>query len=113
MLSAFLASLIFSPFVFTLMTYGNSNQHLTIINHSFVVVRELLFLILTHILGRRTTAQVLTWDITLHTDVIAVSKIAKGKFVFAHAYVIIIMIITTKTMIIIVIMVMVISITIP
>ena len=100
------------------MTYGNSNQHLTIINHSFVVVRELLFLILTHILGRRTTAQVLTWDITLHTDVIVVSKIAKGYFVFGHAYVIImviiiIIIIIIKTMIIIVIIAMVISIVIP
>ena len=97
------------------MTYGNSNQHLTIINHSFVVVRELLFLILTHILGRRTTAQVLTWDITLHTDVIVVSKITKGYFVFAHAYVIImviiiIIIIIIKTMIIMIIIVMVISI---
>lgn len=77
-----------------------------------------MFLILIHILGRRTTAQVLTWDITLHTDVIAVSKIAKGNFVFGHAYVIImviiiIIIIIIKAMIIIIIIVMLISIIIP
>ena len=62
--------------------------------------------------------QVLTWDITLHTDVIVVSKIAKGYFVFGHAYVIImviiiIIIIIIKTMITIIIIVMVISIIIP
>ena len=77
-----------------------------------------MFLILIHILGRRITAQVLTWDITLHTDVIVVSKIAKGYFVFGHAYVIImviliIIIIMIKAMIIIIIIVMVISIIIP
>ena len=77
-----------------------------------------MFLIIIHILGRRTTAQVLTWDITLHTDVIVVSKIAKGYFVFGHAYVIImviiiIIIIIIKTMITIIIIVMVISIIIP
>ena len=73
-----------------------------------------MFLIIIHILGRRTTAQVLTWDITLHTDVIVVSKIAKSNVVFGYAYVIItviiiIIIIIIKTMIII----MVISIIIP
>ena len=78
-----------------------------------------MFLILIHILGRRITAQVLTWDITLHTDVIVVSKIAKGYFVFGHAYVIImiiiiiIIIIIIEAMIIIIIIVMVISIIIP
>ena len=77
-----------------------------------------MFLILINILRRRTTAQVLTWDITLHTDVIVVSKIAKGYFVFGHAYVIImviiiIIIIKIKAMIIIIIIVMLISIIIP
>ena len=77
-----------------------------------------MFLILIHILGRRITAQVLTWDITLHTDIIVVSKIAKGYFVFGHAYVIImviiiIIIIIIKAMIIIIIIVMLISIIIP
>ena len=77
-----------------------------------------MFFILIHILGRRTTAQVLTWDITLHTDVIVVSKIAKGNVVFGYAYVIImviiiIIIIIIKTMITIIIIVMVISIIIP
>ena len=77
-----------------------------------------MFLILIHILGRRITAQVLTWDITLHTDIIVVSKIAKGYFVFGHAYVIIMVIIIIniiiiKAMIIIIIIVMVISIIIP
>ena len=77
-----------------------------------------MFLILIHILRRRTTAQVLTWDITLHTDVIVVSKIAKSNVVFGYAYVIImviiiIIIIIIKTMITIIIIVMVISIIIP
>ena len=77
-----------------------------------------MFFIIIHILGRRTTAQVLTWDITLHTDVIVVSKIAKGNVVFGYAYVIImviiiIIIIIIKTMITIIIIVMVISIIIP
>ena len=77
-----------------------------------------MFLILIPILGRRITAQVLTWDITLHTDIIVVSKIAKGYFVFGHAYVIImviiiIIIIIIKAMIIIIIIVMVIRIIIP
>ena len=77
-----------------------------------------MFLIIIHILGRRTTAQVLTWDITWQTDVIVVSKIAKGNFVFGHAYeiimvIIIIIIIIIKTMTIIVIIAMVISIVIP
>ena len=77
-----------------------------------------MFLILIHILGRRITAQVLTWDITWQTDVIVVSKIAKGYFVFGHAYVIImviiiIIIIIIKAMIIIIIIVMLISIIIP
>ena len=77
-----------------------------------------MFLILILILRRRITAQVLTWDITLHTDVIVVSKIAKGYFVFGHAYVIImviiiIIIIIIKAMIIIIIIVMLISIIIP
>lgn len=76
-----------------------------------------MFLILIHILGKRITAQVLTWDITWQTDVIVVSKIAKGYFVFGHAYVItmviiMIIIIIIKAMIIIII-VMVISIIIP
>ena len=77
-----------------------------------------MFLIIIHILGRRTTAQVLTWDITWQTDVIVVRKIAKGNFAFGHAYIIImvitiIIIIIIKTMIIIVTIVMVISIIIP
>ena len=77
-----------------------------------------MFLILILILRRRITAQVLTWDITLHTDVIVVSKIAKGYFVFGHAYVIImviiiIIIIIIKAMIIMIIIVMLISIIIP
>ena len=73
-----------------------------------------MFFIIIHILGRRTTAQVLTWDITLHTDVIVVSKIAKGYFVFGHAYVIImiiiiiIIIIIIEAMIIIIIIVIII-----